>query len=75
MGAAKRANCQSTRLPHKLNRSGDIPESDGPASVDGSAGGGAVRVSEVGEGGGDGSVRCTSGPWGRPLRPMEMCVV
>jgi hypothetical protein len=49
-----------------------VPEPNKPASVDGSAGGGAAKVDEVGEGGGDGSVRGASGPWGRPLGPMVM---
>jgi hypothetical protein len=59
---------------HRLNRSDDVPEPDGPASVDGSAGGGgdgAARVGEVGDDGGDDSVRGASGPWGRPLGPMD----
>jgi hypothetical protein len=57
---------------HGLNRSGDVPEPDGSASMDGSAGGGAARVGEVG---GDGLVRGASGPWGWPLGPMAMCAV
>jgi hypothetical protein len=56
----KRANHQSIQLPHGLNRSCGIPKPDGPASVDGSTdgsgGGGAARVSEVGEGSSDASV-------------------
>jgi hypothetical protein len=77
-GEAKRANHRSTHLPHKLNRSDDVPEPDRPASVDESAGGGgggAARVGEIGEGGDDDSVRGTSGPWVRPLGPMVMCAV
>jgi hypothetical protein len=63
-------------LPHRLNRSGGVPESDGPTSVDGSAGGGgAARVGEVSEGDSDDSVRGASGPWGQPLGPMVMRVV
>jgi hypothetical protein len=45
-------NCQSTRLPHRLNKSDGVPEPDGPASGDGSVGGGrggAARVGEVRE--------------------------
>jgi hypothetical protein len=41
--------------------------------MDGSAGGnggGVARVSTIDEGGGDGSVRGTSGPWDQPLGPM-----
>jgi hypothetical protein len=58
-GAVKQANCQSTRLPHRLNRSSGVPEHDRSASRDGSTGGGgdgAVGVSEVGEDDGEGSV-------------------
>jgi hypothetical protein len=57
-------NCQSTRLPHGLNRFGGVPEPDRPTSVDGSAGGGggAARVSEVGEGDVDGFVQGAIGP-------------
>jgi hypothetical protein len=74
----KRANRQSTRLPHGLNRSGDVLEPDGLASGDGSTGGddgGVARVSEVGEDGGEGSVRGASGPWGQPLGPMVIRVI
>jgi hypothetical protein len=58
-GAAKRANRRSTRLPHGLNKTDDVLELDGPVSRDGSTGGGsggAARVVEVGEDGGEGSV-------------------
>jgi hypothetical protein len=69
----------STRLPHGLNRSYGVLEPDEPASVDGSAdgggGGGATRVGEVSESSGDGSIQSASGPWGRPLGPMVMCIV
>jgi hypothetical protein len=61
-------------LSHRLNRSGSIPEPDGPASVDGSTGGGgAMRegVSEVG----DVVVLGVSGPWGRPHGPLEILAV
>jgi hypothetical protein len=44
-------------------------------STDGSGGGGAARVSEVGEGSSDASVRGASGPWGQPLGPMVMRAV
>jgi hypothetical protein len=47
-----------------------VPEPDGPASRDGSADGGCggvARVGDVGEDGGQGSVRGSSGPWGQPL--------
>jgi hypothetical protein len=74
-GAVKWANQWSGQLPHKLFRSGGIPESEGPASLEGSAGGvGAARegVSEVGV---VVVVRGTSGPWGRPRGPMEICAV
>jgi hypothetical protein len=71
---AKRANRRSIRLPHGLNRSGGVPEPDGPTSGDGSAGGGgsgsgAARV------GGVVSIHGASGPWGRPHGPTEMRVV
>jgi hypothetical protein len=65
-------------LLHGLNRSGGIPEPDGPTSADGSAGGGSggmARVGKVDEGGGDGSVQGASGPWGRPLGPMVVHVI
>jgi hypothetical protein len=75
-GVVKRANRRSIRLPHELNRSCGVSEPDGPTLVDGSidsgGGGGVARVGEVGEGSGDGSIRGTSGPWGRPLGPMVM---
>jgi hypothetical protein len=66
-GAVKRVNHRSTHLLHGLNRSGDIPEPDGPASVNGSADGGSGGATRVGEDGDDGYVRGASGPWGRPL--------
>jgi hypothetical protein len=50
---------RGTQLPHRLNRSDDVPGPDGPALGDGSAsggGGGVARVSKVGENGGEGSV-------------------
>jgi hypothetical protein len=65
-GAAKRANLWSTWLPHRLNRFGSVPEPDGLALGDGSAGG-AARVSEVGEDDGKGSVRGASGPLVSPV--------
>jgi hypothetical protein len=75
-GAMKRVNCRSTRLPHRLNRSGVIAEPDGLASRDGRAsGGGASRVGEVGEDDGEGSVRGANGPWGRPSGSMVMHAV
>jgi hypothetical protein len=74
VGAVKRANCRSTRLPYGLNKSGSVLEPDGPTSGDGSIdGGGATRdgVSEV-----DGMVvHGASGPWGWPYGPMEILTV
>jgi hypothetical protein len=46
-------------LPHGLNKTDDVLELDGPVSRDGSTGGGsggAARVVEVDEDGGEGSV-------------------
>jgi hypothetical protein len=74
-GAAKRANHHSTRLPHRLNRSCGVPEPDGLASREGSAGGGGGGAARVGEVGGVVSVCGASVPWGRPRGPIEMCVV
>jgi hypothetical protein len=77
-GVAKRANCLSTRLTHRLNSSTGVPEPDGPASTDGSTyggGSGAARVDDVGEDDGVESVRGASGPWGRPCGPTEMHAV
>jgi hypothetical protein len=74
VGAVKRANRRSTRLPHGLNKSGSVLEPNGPTSGDGSIDdGGATRdgVSEV-----DGMVvHGTSGPWGWPYGPMEILTV
>jgi hypothetical protein len=75
-GAAKGANRHSTRLPHGFKRSSGVPEPDGPASGDGSTGGGGGMARDgVSEVGGMVAVHGTNGPWGRPHGLMEMCVV
>jgi hypothetical protein len=61
-------------LPHILNRSGSVPEPDGPTSVDGSTDVGGVTRDGVGEVGGM-VVRGASGPWGWPREPMEILAV
>jgi hypothetical protein len=69
-GAVKWANQQSSWLPHGLFRSGGIPKSEGPASLEGSACGAARdSVDEVGD---VVPVCGASGPWGRPHGPMEI---
>jgi hypothetical protein len=65
VGVAKRASHWMMQLPHKLFRSGNVTDSDGPASL----GGGASTSGAVREGvdeAGDMVVLGTSGPWGRP---------
>jgi hypothetical protein len=74
VGVVKRANRRSTRLPHRLKRSGDVPEPDGPVLIDGSAGGGGTARDGVGEVGGV-VVRGASSPWGRPRGPMEILAI
>jgi hypothetical protein len=75
-GVVRWVNQRSSQVPHRLLRSGGVPESEGPASLEGSAGGGPDVVREgVGEVGSVVMVRGASGPWGRPRGPMEMCAV
>jgi hypothetical protein len=63
-------------LPHRLLRSGGIPEPEGPASLEGSVGSGPGTVREgVGEVGGVVPVLGVSGRWGRPLGLMEIRAV
>jgi hypothetical protein len=70
--AAKWANRRSSRLLHELLRSGGVSKSEGPTSLEGSAGGsGDVTRGGVDEVGGVVAVRGASGPWGRPRGPME----
>jgi hypothetical protein len=72
----KRANRWSTQLPHRLNRSGGVPEPDRPTSGDGSTDdGGGVARDGVGEVGGMVVVCGTSGPWGQPRGLTEMRVI
>jgi hypothetical protein len=75
-GVMRWVNRWSSRLLHKLLRSGSIPKPEGPALLEGSASGdpGVVRegVSEVGD---VVVVRGASSPWVRPLGPMEMHVI
>jgi hypothetical protein len=61
-------------LPHGLNRSDGAPEPDGPASVDGSIGGGAAMREGVNEVSGV-VVLSANGPWGWPHGPMEILAV
>jgi hypothetical protein len=61
-------------LPHELFRSSNVPEPDGPASIDGSADGRGATREGVDEVGGV-VVLGTSGPWGRPRGPMEILAV
>jgi hypothetical protein len=75
VGAAKWANQRSSRLSHEFLRSGGIPESEGPALFEGSAGGGGATNNGVNEVGSVMVVRGPSGPWGRPRGPMEILVV
>jgi hypothetical protein len=70
----KRANRRSTRLPHRLKRSGDVPEPDGPVLIDGSASSGGATRDGVDEVGGV-VVRGANSPWGRPRGPMEILAV
>jgi hypothetical protein len=52
------------------------PRAERPTSLEGSAGGSLGAAREViGEVGGVVAVRGASGPWGRPLGPMEMRVI
>jgi hypothetical protein len=51
-GAVKWANRWSSRLLHELFRSGGIPESEVPASLEGSVTGGGMARGGVGEVGG-----------------------
>jgi hypothetical protein len=74
VGAVKRVNRYSTRLPHKLNRSDSIPKLNGSASIDGSEGGGGMARDGVGEVG-DMVVRGASGPWDQLHGPMEILAV
>jgi hypothetical protein len=63
-------------LPHGLSSTDGDPEPEGPTSLEGSADGGLGVVREgVGELSGVVAVRGASGPWGRPLRPMEIDAV
>jgi hypothetical protein len=62
-------------LPHGLSSTSGDPEPEGPASLEGSTDGGPGTVREgVSELGGVVAVRGVSGPWGRPLRPMEIFI-
>jgi hypothetical protein len=71
-GAAWWANQRRNRLPHRLLRFGGVLETEGPALLEGNAGGGPSVVREgVSEVGGVVAVRGASGPWGRPRGPME----
>jgi hypothetical protein len=75
-GAARWVNRRSSRLPHRLLRSGGVPEPEGPSLLEGSAcGGPSVAREGVGDVGGMVVVRGASGRWGRPLGPMEMHAV
>jgi hypothetical protein len=72
-GAVRWVNRQSSRLSHGFLRSDDVLEPEGPTSLEGSVGGGpGVAREGVGEVGGVVVVFGASGPWGRPLGPMEM---
>jgi hypothetical protein len=63
-------------LPHRLSSTGGDPEPEGLASLEGSTGGGPGAAREgVDELGGMVEVRGASGPWGRPLGPMEIHAV
>jgi hypothetical protein len=63
-------------LPHALLRSGDVPEPEGPTSLEGSADDGPDTMREgVDELDGVVVVRGASGPWGRPLGPLEIRAV
>jgi hypothetical protein len=68
-GATKWVNRWSIRLPHGLFRSGGVLESEGPASLEGSADDGGVARDGV-----DGvvAVRDASSPWDQPSGPMEI---
>jgi hypothetical protein len=74
-GAMKWVNRHSSRLPHILFRFGGVSESEGLASLEGSASGGGTSRDGVGEVGGVVSSCGASGPWGRPHGPMEIRVV
>jgi hypothetical protein len=75
-GAAWWANRWSSRLPHRLFRSGGVQETKGPTSLEGSAGGGpAVAREGVGEVGSVVVVCGASGPWSRPCGLMDMCAI
>jgi hypothetical protein len=74
VGAVKRANRQSTWLPHGLLRFSSVSKPDGPALVDDGAGArGTVRegVDEAG----DVVVLGSICPWGRPLGPTVFLAI
>jgi hypothetical protein len=75
-GVARWENQWRSRFLHRLKRAGGEPDPEGPTSLEGSAAGGpgATRVG-VGEPGGMVASRDASGPWGRPLGPMEILTV
>jgi hypothetical protein len=75
VGAVKWANRRSSRLLHRILRSSGVPESKGPASLEGSAGGGGAVRDGVGEVGDVVAVRSASGPWGWPRGSMEIRVI
>jgi hypothetical protein len=58
-------------LPHGLNRFDGVLGTNGPASIDGSAGSRGTARDGVGEVGGM-VVHGASGPWGRPRGQMEI---
>jgi hypothetical protein len=69
-------NQRSSRLLHRLLRTGGVLEPEGPASLEGNAGSGSDAAREgVGEVGSVVPIRGDSGPWGQPRGPMELCVV
>jgi hypothetical protein len=60
-------------LSHELLRSDNVPEPEGPASLEGSADGGPAAAREgVGKVGGVVAVLSASGPWGQLIGPMEI---
>jgi hypothetical protein len=76
MGVARCVNQRRSRLLHGLSSTNGDPEPEGPALLEGSTCGSlGVPREGVGELGGVVAVRDTSGPWGWPLGPMEICAV
>jgi hypothetical protein len=74
VGAAKWANCQSSRLLHELIRSDGVPEPDRPIFVDGGTDGGGAAREGVGMVGGVMVFRM-SDPWNWSRGPMEILAV